>query len=163
MIVLGLDPGSTVSNPTGFAFYDSAADAVICYGLLKPTGTNPIAHLGSIASQLDTLLRDRDRACLVAHATPLTLVAIEAPWTGQHAQAGLILARLVGALTAVALWHKLDVCEVSPATAKAAVATGNAQKAQVQQAILWRYGLTAPSHVCDAVAVAVAASVRDVT
>jgi crossover junction endodeoxyribonuclease RuvC len=146
MIVLGIDVGSTLRNPTGWAVVDTHADTLLSYGLLKPEGAD---HIASLACQFDALLRK----------IPQTVgrVAIESPFVGPNARTGLLLARLFGAYLAVCAIYHLPVVGITPAQGKAAATgSGSAQKAQVQRCVQLRYGVVVPSHVADAIAVALA-------
>lgn len=147
MIVLGVDPGTTLRAPTGWALVETDKDSVLSYGLLKPEGDN---HVGSLASQLHALLS------ILATAHAIVWVAIESPWVGKNARTGLLLARLVGAFEGVCALLGISVRLVQPSEAKAALAHGGASKAEVQHAVTLRYGLVLPEHIADAIGIAYA-------
>jgi Holliday junction resolvasome RuvABC endonuclease subunit len=140
---LGIDPGTTAANPIGYALVDTGLDTIMHYGLLKPRGDN---HIPDLVRQFDDLL---------AHTGPCA-IAIEAPWIGVNARTGLVLAQLVGGLLAVATLRGHSVKQVTPSQAKAALCNGGASKADMRKAVLLRYGVAVPSHVADAVGVALA-------
>jgi len=144
MNILGIDPGTTDRNPTGYALVDTVTDTVTCYGLLKPRGDD---HIGDLARQLRAILNS---------GTVIHRIAIEAPWVGVNAQTGLLLAQLVGAYRGIAALSGRPVQLIQPTQAKAALCNGRATKNDMRYTVQLRYGLAVPSHVADAIAVALA-------
>lgn len=148
MQILGIDVGTTPQNPTGWAIVDTDDDAILGYGLLKPASAD--GHLPDLIRQLQRLLRESTPAEL-AH------VAIETPFVGLNGRTSMVLAQMFGGYLAVCTLAGLRVIGVTPSRAKAALfGHGGALKSQMQYAVKVRYNLAVPSHIADAIAVALA-------
>lgn len=151
MQILGIDPGTTDRNPTGYALVDTDQDVVLRYGLLKPITDQPFVDL---ASQFDNLL---GILWLYNAGEHPHRMAIETPWIGVNAHTGIVLAELVGAYKAVwAVRTKHPYVGIAPTQAKAALCDGRATKNDMRRAVQLRYGLAVPSHIADAIGVALA-------
>lgn len=147
MRIMGIDVGSTLQNPTGYAVLETEADTVLTYGLIKPRGED---HFTSLVRSFNCLLDDME-------AYRLDHVAIEVAHIGPNRQTGLLLARYVGAYEALCAVRHIPVREIQPSQAKAAlVGHGNASKHDMTEEARLRYGLALPSHIADAIAVALA-------
>jgi len=145
--ILGIDVGSTLVNPTGWAVIETEQDVVLTYGLIKPRGED---HFGCLVRAFNCLLDDME-------AYRLDHVAIEVAHIGPNRQTGLLLARYVGAYEALCAVRHIPYREIQPSQAKAALAgRGDAGKGEMQSAARLRYDLALPSHVADAIAVALA-------
>lgn len=150
MRLMGIDPGSTLQNPTGYAVLETEQDVVLTYGLIKPRGED---HFGCLVRLFNRLLTDLSEQ----HSPAKMRVCIEAPYLGRNAGTTIKLAELVGAYRALCCLSGYAVQEIVPAQAKAALAgVGNASKTQMIDAARLRYGLALPSHVADAIGIALA-------
>ncbi len=149
MLILGIDTGMTAQNPTGWALLDEFSDRIVSFGMLRPNGD----AFEALTYRFVDLLTDLSEQ----HSPAKMRVCIEAPYLGRNAGTTIKLAELVGAYRALCCLSGYAVQEIVPAQAKAALAgIGNASKAQMIDAARLRYGLALPSHVADAIGIALA-------
>jgi Holliday junction resolvasome RuvABC endonuclease subunit len=149
VLVLGVDVGTTKINPTGYALVNIQSDTVLRYGLIAPDDEG-VSRVADLSHQFDLLLLEM---LPTAH---ISYVAIEAAHVQRNVKTGLLLARMAGAYEAIAAQHGLPVRDIQPSQGKAALAYGGAGKEQVQNAVKQRYGLVLPSHIADAIGIALA-------
>lgn len=122
MIILGIDPGTTITG----------------YGLIACTGKQVrlIEHgalkLGSTGSHADKLRRIFEHVQMLIDKHQPTAVAIEAPFQGKNVQSMLKLGRAQGVAMAAAMTRNLEIEEYLPKKVKMAVTgNGNASKQMV--------------------------------
>jgi len=126
MIVLGIDPGFTV---TGFSIVS------------KIKGKETIIDAGFIALPAKESLQVRiaifyDFFCEKIKIHQITVLAIETPFLGKNVQSFLKLGYLRGVLYLLAEQHKLVLREYSPREVKLAITGfGGAQKEQVARVL----------------------------
>lgn len=147
MIILGIDPGFTV---TGFS--------VVC----KMQGKDTILDCGYISLPVKKTLDVRigifyDFVCEKIKLYQVTNISIETPFLGKNVQSFLKLGYLRGVLYLIANQHKLHLHEFSPREVKRAVTGfGGAQKEQVAKVLFMLFPqLPKPKKddVTDAIAV----------
>ena len=155
MRALGVDPGLV---ETGYAILESAHRGltVVETGVLRTRGADPLeVRLEEIYTQVSGLL-DRLRP---------ELVAIEGVYAEtKFPRTAILMGHARGVICLAARQRKIPILSLAPAEVKrATTANGNASKRQVQratQALLGLPSLPRPSHVADALALAVTALSR---
>ena len=151
MIVLGVDPGSTV---TGYGVVErtdeaGAAPRLVECGVIRPPRTADLApRLAAIHEGLSTL---------IAKHRPDAL-ALESVFVAHHPRSALVLGHARGVIVLAAAQAGVTLAEYTPAVVKQAVTgTGAATKVQVQQMVARLLRLAAaprPSDAADGVALA---------
>jgi crossover junction endodeoxyribonuclease RuvC len=146
--VLGVDPGVARFGLAVVARRDRTVELVWAVTVRTPTGLDEASRL--------RLLADATRSAIAEHRP--TAVAIERVAWNRNQVSALQVARATGVAMVVAADAGLPVEEYGPSEVKNAVTgSGNADKAQVQQALARIHGLrgtpTQPD-AADAVAVA---------
>ena len=122
MIILGIDPGTTIMG----------------YGLIRQDGKEPklitmgVIELHKIARHYDRLRRIFHRVDQVIQEHGPDHVALEAPFYGKNVQSMLKLGRAQGVAMSAALSHSLPIFEYAPRKIKQSITgNGNASKEQV--------------------------------
>jgi crossover junction endodeoxyribonuclease RuvC len=140
-IILGLDPGTTV---TGFGVIaaETARIRLIKYGVIRlgKGGTHELKLkkiFDEVLKLIDDFLPDE--------------VALEAPFYGKNVQSMLKLGRAQGVAMAAALSRKLPITEYAPKKVKQAVTgNGNASKQQVARMLMQQFGIKEAPQLFDA-------------
>lgn len=122
MIILGIDPGTTIMG----------------YGLIKKNSKSPefitmgIIELHKMKDHYQRLEHIFTRVCQIIEAYHPTEVALESPFYGKNVQSMLKLGRAQGVAMAAGLSHSLPIFEYAPRKIKQAITgNGNASKEQV--------------------------------
>jgi len=150
MIVLGVDPGLSL---TGWGFVSSPdrnALSLVCYGCIKTaSGTNLIERLKIINHTLRGLIREHKPECM----------AIEELFFAKEARTVASVGQARGAILMAAADENLPVFEYNPRKVKIAVTGyGSADKNQIQQMMKTMFRLKEipkPDDAADAIAIAV--------
>ncbi|MBX3356169.1 MAG: crossover junction endodeoxyribonuclease RuvC [Phycisphaeraceae bacterium] len=157
MRLLGIDPGLT---NTGYACLE-----------LRPRGREPrlieagvlrLAARRSISHRLRQL--DEDLESLISELRP-SRMAVERVFTHvRNLRTAIVMAHARGVVLLAAERHGMDLDEFTPAAVKKALTgRGNADKRQVQLAVMGQCGLAkppSPNDVSDAIAIALTAARR---
>lgn len=132
MIVIGIDPGTGVSSPTGFAAFDPDTKEVLYVEAIGSNKATPAGRIREISQRVAELLESVD-------PDADALVAIES--FVMRGKGGETLARMTGALMA-AIPERMDQVFVQNTTVKLLVGGhGKADKDQVAAGALhWLYG-----------------------
>lgn len=155
--LLGIDPGL---SRTGYACVE-----------LPPRGGNPhlveagVLRLSSRSSISHRLRQLHDDLEEVIAALRPTSMAVERVFTHvRNLRTAIVLAHARGVVLLAAERHALELDEFAPAAVKKALTgRGNADKRQVQMAVMIQCGLDrppSPSDVSDAIAIALTAARR---
>ncbi|MBS3807908.1 MAG: crossover junction endodeoxyribonuclease RuvC [Bacteroidales bacterium] len=122
MIILGIDPGTTIMG----------------YGLIEQAGKEPklvtmgVIELYKIDHHYDRLNRIFHRIDQIIREYLPEEVALEAPFYGKNVQSMLKLGRAQGVAMSAALSHSLPIFEYAPRKIKQSITgNGNASKEQV--------------------------------
>ena len=157
MLILGLDPGTRV---VGYGLVEARGSRVrfVAAGVFRAPATLPIEQrLARIAKGLVQLLAEHRPGA----------AAMEDAFVRHDPRAALVVGQGRGALLAVLGEHEVPVRSYPPATVKRAVAgNGRAAKEQVARmvaAILGVSGPPGPLDATDALAIAIAHSLRSQT
>jgi crossover junction endodeoxyribonuclease RuvC len=149
--ILGLDPGTTATNPTGVALIDwpSGGDPrLLGTAQIAPRpGESLESFLGRLAQRLrgDWL-------------SGVDLLGIEWPYVGKNAQSAMMLAACWGAAQGAAGERGVSCVHIAPTQAKAALTgDGKADKAAMREAVRVQFGVKIPKDQADAVGIALAA------
>lgn len=140
-IILGLDPGTTVTG-YGIICVNGRQIRLVKYGVIRlgKAGT----HEGKLKKIFDEVLK------LLDEFTP-DEVALEAPFYGKNVQSMLKLGRAQGVAMAAALSRQIPITEYAPKKVKQAVTgNGNASKEQVARTLLQQFGIRQTPHLLDA-------------
>jgi len=149
MLILGVDPGL---RATGFALVEGGVQGVrlLDHGVIHTDGGAPLARrLHEIHAALTGLL---------IRMRP-TQMAVEDLYAAQRfPRTAILMGHARGVICLAARQRKIPVMPLTPAEVKrATTANGNASKGQVQratQALLGLRALPRPSHVADALGLA---------
>ena len=147
MIVLGIDPGTTI---TGFALMEKRDRKVFIldYGYIKMSSKKPIPERICIF---------HDHFEKILQKWPVEVIALETPFLGRNAQTFLKLGYLRGILYLLSQKHNARTVDLSPREVKRSVTGfGGADKDQVARVILQFFPqLTMPEKqdVTDALAI----------
>ncbi|MCZ6508687.1 MAG: crossover junction endodeoxyribonuclease RuvC [Acidobacteria bacterium] len=154
MLILGIDPGS---RHTGFGVVKQRGRKLeaVQFGRFSASRTAPLAaRLGTIAADLEELLR----------ALEPGVVAIESTFLGMNPRSLVVLSQARGALLGVVGRREIEVHEYSPAEVKNAVTgNGRADKGQVSRMVRTLLDLPddkVPEDATDALAVAICCAHR---
>ena len=149
MIILGVDPGSTITG----------------YGLLKSEGNRfQILEAGPVRLKKHGELPNRLRFLyetlhnLIALHKP-QVIALEKVFHGVNAHSALVLGHVRGTVMLLAAQHDIPVAEYAPTEVKKSVCGyGRADKAQIQEMVRVLLNLREapkPNDVADALALAI--------
>lgn len=132
MIILGIDPGTTIMG----------------YGLIRKEGSNPslitmgVIELNKIKDHYLRLERIFHRIDQIIETYKPGEVALEAPFYGKNVQSMLKLGRAQGVAMAAGLSHSLPIYEYAPRKIKQAITgNGNASKEQVALLLQRMFGI----------------------
>lgn len=140
LVVLGVDPGSTVTG-YGVVRADATGMAVLACGALRPRGHSLVERLADLYDRLRALLQEW-------HPDEL---AIEEPFTRVNVRSAFILGKAQAVAILAAAHAGVPVFEYPPAAVKQAVTSyGRSDKAQVQEMVRLLFGLPAPPQPPDA-------------
>ncbi len=140
LVVLGVDPGSTVTG-YGVVRADAGGMELLACGVLRPRGGSLVARLLDLYERLRVLVQEW---------RPDEL-AIEEPFTRVNARSAFILGKAQAAAILAAAHAGVPVFEYPPAAVKQAVTSyGRSDKAQVQEMVRLLFGLPAPPQPADA-------------
>jgi len=133
MIILGIDPGTTIMG----------------YGLIRQNGKNPemvtmgVIELHKITRHYDRLRRIFHRIDQIIREYNPDQVALEAPFYGKNVQSMLKLGRAQGVAMSAALSHSLPIFEYAPRKIKQSITgNGNASKEQVANMLQSMFSIT---------------------
>ncbi len=143
MIVLGVDPGSTV---TGYGLVERTDAAgqprLLECGVIRPPRTPDLAQRLAVIHQ--------EIATLIARHRPDAL-ALETVFVAHNARSALVLGQARGVIVLAAVQNNVALAEYQPALVKQAVTgTGAATKVQVQQMVARLLRLAKPPEPNDA-------------
>lgn len=147
MIVLGIDPGFTV---TGYSLVTKikGKEAILESGFISLPASKPLQERIGI-------FHDFFHEKIMSHK--VTVLAIETPFLGKNVQSFLKLGYLRGILHLLAYQHHLTLREYSPREVKLAVTgSGGAQKDQVARVLFLMFPQLAKpkkEDVTDAIAI----------
>lgn len=149
MLVLGIDPGTTV---LGYGLVEDASDkpGLVSCGVVRcPRRLASAERLHFIYEELVSLISSYHPR----------VVATETPFIAHNVQAAFHIGRAQAVAMLAAAMFGLPVFEYSPATIKQAVTDhGDSSKEQVQEMVRLQLGLTQfpwPNDAADALAVAI--------
>lgn len=153
MIVLGVDPGSTVTGygvvARGVTDDAGAAPRLIECGVIRPPRT------GDMAARLAAI---HDGVAGLLHKHRPDVLSLETAFVSQNIHSALVLGQARGVILLAAAQAGATVAEYAPAVVKQAVTgTGAASKAQVQQMVARLLRLASaprPNDAADGVALA---------
>lgn len=157
MRLLGIDPGLTI---TGYACVElrprGAEPRLIEAGVLRLSARRTISHR---LRQLDLDLEE-----VIVELRP-ERIAVERVFTHtRNLRTAIVMAHARGVVLLAAERHGMGLDELTPAAVKKALTgRGNADKRQVQLAVMGQCGLDrppSPSDVADAIAIALTAARR---
>lgn len=148
--ILGIDPGITQGNPTGWVILEGKQDKIVSLG--------EIAFPDRL-DWTDRIQRIGERLQGEAKRSSIKLIGIESPWVGKDPQVALKLGAQLGSVLQIARTIKAKVYIVQPAEAEAALmgtagATRNIKKDAMRIMANRRYNTNVSSHQADAIAVA---------
>jgi crossover junction endodeoxyribonuclease RuvC len=152
MIILGIDPGITITNPTGVAVVEIAANGLrlLDSGLVQPA-----------SDRTDWQTRVQGAATGTEQYIALhqpDLIACEFAYIEENPQTALKLAGLCGAVLHLAVQYHTPILLLQPVQGKQAL-TGwhRASKAEMQRWFRVVFGRRSCSHIADAAGIALAA------
>lgn len=140
-IILGLDPGTTVTG-YGVICIRRKQVSLVKYGVIRlgRAGT----HAGKLKKIFDEVID------LLDEFTP-DEVALEAPFFGKNVQSMLKLGRAQGVAMAAALSRQIPITEYAPKKVKQSVTgNGNASKEQVARMLMQQFGIKQVPQLLDA-------------
>lgn len=130
VLVCGLDPGTGVSSPTGFALFDPETKEILAlHNIAPPKDVKHFPHrIRFIAEEAEELM-----LAVNPHATQMYTYYETFVMRGK---AGEMLARLTGALMAIIPWHSESDGVANTTVKKLVAGHGRAEKVEVAQAVL---------------------------
>ncbi len=140
-IILGLDPGTTVTG-YGIISVRGREVSLVKFGVIRlgKTGT----HEGKLRKIFDEVIG------LLDEYMP-DEVALESPFFGKNVQSMLKLGRAQGVAMAAALSRQIPITEYAPKKVKQAVTgNGNASKEQVARTLMQQFGIRQAPQLLDA-------------
>jgi len=141
-IILGIDPGTTVTGYGLIAAKSAGAAELLALGVLQ---------LHNYDDHYAKLKHIFDRVTSLADHFHVTELAIEAPFYGKNVQSMLKLGRAQGVAIAAALSRSLDIYEYAPRKIKLAITgQGNASKEQVAALLQKMLGIAEMPDTLDA-------------
>jgi Holliday junction resolvasome RuvABC endonuclease subunit len=143
VIILGIDPGTTRTNPLGWALLEQVGGRVLLRAAdcLGRNARDPLAYLALALDDLPT--------------PDLDGVAVEVPHLEPgKTTAALRLSEVVGVAASYAARRGVPLLRCQPSQAKLALATdGGADKAAMMRAARQQFGVSLPKDAADAVGV----------
>lgn len=148
LIILGIDPGSTVTG-YGIIKTNHKKTTLIDYGVIKVTPRKPLPQrLQEIFSGINDIVKKRKPHQIV----------VEKAFYSKNAKSALVMGEVRGVALLSGAWANIPIAEYSPREIKSSiVGTGAASKTQVQymvKNILNLKVLPEPEDASDALAIA---------
>lgn len=151
-VIVGVDPGLTKANPTGYAVLTADASRLLTWGEIRSDDKLDWLFRANVVA------RELERLIFSQPTQHIRLIGFETPYVHLNVNTAMKLAYLGGAFAYVAHLHDLPLTLVHPSSVKKALTGyGVSDKAQMIDWVYNRFKQRLTKDAADAVGVALAA------